>query len=82
MDLGDRGFVTGTGETYVGGYTSSSGTNTQAVATQEVDPQSKNLSGPDLSRPVGDHLELGLAIDVEELENRFLDHDPEVVADG
>lgn len=58
VDLGDQGFVTGTGRTYAGGYTAHSGTNAAPVPTPIVDPGAKAQPAPaghepDRSRPVG-----------------------------
>jgi protein TonB len=52
VDLGDRGFVTGTGQTYAGGATTTTGTNTHAVESREVDPRSTDTT-PDHSSSVG-----------------------------
>jgi periplasmic protein TonB len=44
--------VTGTGQTYAGGSTTSSGTNRQAVTTPDVDPRSHEDRLPDQSSSI------------------------------
>jgi protein TonB len=52
VDLTDRGLVTGSAQTYAGGYTSATGTNTHAVDTPVVDPQAKPAATSDRSHAV------------------------------
>jgi protein TonB len=56
VDLTGETFVTGTSTSYVGGVSSSSGTNEVAVHSSLVDPHApptRTPGEPDLSRPVG-----------------------------
>ena len=55
LDLTGETFVTGTGRAYAGGVTAATGTNTAAVHTRDVDPQSTpgaHAGAPDLSTSV------------------------------
>lgn len=52
VDLTGDTFVTGSSQAYVGGVTSSSGTNQVAVHTNETDPTAPPTRTPDASRPV------------------------------